>query len=338
MKNKKLTFSKKKIALCVLAVCLILFALISRTEKIESPDYGVSFNTLYADELNLDWKEVYDAMLGELGVKRVRLAAHWNMVEKENGKYSFEEMDYQVQEAAKRDVEVIFAVGKRLPRWPECHVPEWAQGLSKEEMEAEILEYIETFVKRYEKYDNITTWQVENEPFLGSFALEYCNNFDKEFLQKEIDLVRSLDSKNRPVMVTDSGELSTWRKPFNMGDTFGTTLYVYSFNGVMGAFRNPVLPSFYSFRTNLWRLLGSDTEPIIAELALEPWLDKPVVNESMEVLVDRMSPEKFETVIEFAKKTGMRTQYLWGAEWWYYMREQGNDWYWERGKELFTNR
>lgn len=338
MKKTKFKFSKKLVAACVLLIFIITYFSFAYARKVEEPDYGVSFNVVYAQELGLNWKEVYDVILDELGVRRLRLAAHWTMVEKERDQYSFEEMDYQVREAEKRGLDVIFAVGKRLPRWPECHIPDWAINLSQEEMEAEILQYIEIFVNRYKGYDSITTWQVENEPFLGVFALDHCRNFNKEFLQKEIDLVRSLDDRDRPIMVTDSGELSTWRKSFSMGDVFGTTLYVYSWNSFMGEFRNPFLPGFYSFRQHLWQFLGSDTEAIIAELALEPWLDKPVIHERTEVQIHRMSPEKFDTVIEFAKQTGMKTQYLWGAEWWYYMKLQGNDWYWERGKELFSDR
>lgn len=331
----KFHFSKKVIAaIVILALGIVYFAL-SFAWRIEEPEYGVSFNTVYAQELGLNWRTTYDVLLIDLGVKRLRLAAHWSMVEKERGTYSFTEMDYQIKEAAKHDATVVLALGKRLPRWPECHIPDWALNLSKEELEAEVLKYIEAFVNRYKSYDHITMWQVENEPFLGMFALEHCRNFDKEFLKKEIELVRSLDDKKRPIMVTDSGELSTWRKSFDMADVFGTTLYVYSWNSFMGEFRNPYLPGFYTFRMRLWQLLTSDNEAIIAELALEPWLDKPVIKEGTDVQIRRMSPEKFDKVIEFAKGTGMRTQYLWGAEWWYYMKLQGEEWYWERAKGLF---
>jgi hypothetical protein len=167
------------------------------------------------------------------------------------------------------------------------------------------------------------------------FAKSHCKDFDKEFLKKEIELVKMLDDKKRQILITDSGELSTWRKAFFLGDVFGTTMYVYSWNEFMGEFRNPFLPGFYSFRVNLLNLFGKNKEAIIAELALEPWLDKPVIKEQTDIQIKRMSPEKFDTVIEFAKNTGMKKQYLWGAEWWYYMKFQGEDWYWERAKELF---
>ncbi len=338
MHKKKFRFSKKMIAACALLALIAFYFAVSHARHVEEPVYGSSFNTVYAQELGLNWKEVYVAMLDDLGVRRLRLAAHWNMTEPERDAYSFEEMDFQVEEAAKRGATVIFAVGKRLPRWPECHIPDWALNLSKEEQEAEILQYIEDFVNRYKKYDHITMWQVENEPFLGSYALDHCRDFDSDFLDREIELVRSLDERDRPIMVTDSGELSAWHRSFDRADVFGTTMYLYAWNSVMGEFRNWwFTPGSYSFRENLWQLLTSDNEAIIAELALEPWLDKPVIREATDIQIRRMSPEKFDKVIEFAKKTGMETQYLWGAEWWYYMKLQGEEWYWERGKELFAD-
>lgn len=329
-------FSKKLIAFYILLFFILVYFAFSYSSKVTEPEYGVSFNTLYARELGLNWKEVYDAFFDELDVKKIRLAAHWTLVEPTQGKFNFNEMDYQVKKAQANNAQIIFAIGKRLPRWPECHIPDWALNLSKEEQEAQILKYIEATVNRYKSYDAITVWQVENEAFLSVFAKDHCFNFDQKFLEKEIELVRSLDEKKRPILITDSGELSTWRKAFSLGDMFGTTMYVYSWNNVIGEFRNPFLPGFYSFREHLWQFFIQDKPAIIAELALEPWLDKPIIKEKTSIQIERMSPEKFDTVIEFAKRTGMKTQYLWGAEWWYYMKLQKNDWYWNRAKELFS--
>ncbi len=327
--NKKI----KKIIIMI-SIILVAYFVISFRNIPEEVDYGVSFNTLYARELGLEWKDVYDAILDDLNVKKIRLAAHWDLVEPENGEYSFSEMDYQVNKATQNDVEIILAVGKRLPRWPECHIPYWAEDLNKDAQEKEILEYVETVVSRYKENKNIKIWQVENEPFLGIFAKEHCKDFDADFLDKEIELVRKLDS-SREILITDSGELSTWRNAYKRGDIFGNTLYVYAWNEWMGDFRSFVMPGFYSAKRNIWNAIYGEKEAIIAELALEPWLDKPVVEEDLDVQIHRMSPKKFDNVLEFSRKTGFKTQYLWGAEWWYYMDLQGNDWYWERGKEIF---
>lgn len=330
-------FTKKLILLYIFIFFAGFYIFLSRGSYIKNPEYGVSFNTVYARELGLNWKTVYDALFDELGVKRIRLAAHWNMIEPKKDEFNFSELDYQVKKADQADAEIILAIGKRLPRWPECHIPDWALNISKEEQEEAILKYIQTTVERYKDNEHIIVWQVENEAFLSVFAKDHCFNFSEDFLEKEINLVKGLDEKDRKILITDSGELSTWRKAYKFGDMFGTTMYVYSWNSVMGQFRNPFLPSFYTVRENFLGLFLGKKEVIIAELALEPWLNKPVIKERTDIQIERMSPEKFDTVIEFAKGTGMKTQYLWGAEWWYYMKLQGNDWYWERAKELFSN-
>lgn len=334
----KTYFQKKFLLLYFLIGLVALYVFLSRGSYVENPEYGISFNTLYAEELGLNWKTVYDAMFDELNLKKVRIAAHWTMVEPERDKFNFVELDYQVKKAQNSDAEIIFALGKRLPRWPECHVPDWALDLTQEEQEERILNYIKKIVARYEEYDAIKIWQVENEAFLSVFAKDHCFNFNENFLKTEIDLVKDLDMQDRPILITDSGELSTWRKAYQFGDMFGTTMYVYSWNSLFGEFRNPFLPSFYTVRENVLGLFFGKKEVIIAELALEPWLDKPIIKERTDIQIQRMSPEKFDTVIEFAKKTGMKTHYLWGAEWWYYMDLQGNSWYWDRAKELFGER
>jgi len=323
-----------KILLLVFVILWNIYYIVSFRNLPIVPEYGVSFNTLYARELGLNWKEVYDSIIDDLGVKKIRLAAHWDMIEPEEGKFNFEEIDYQVKKASDNNVEIILAVGKRLPRWPECHIPDWAQNLEKEDLEPRILKYIEVVVNRYKNNSNIKVWQVENEPFLGLFAKDHCKYFDRDFLDEEIQLVRDIDL-TRKILVTDSGELSTWRNAYKRGDVFGNTLYVYAWNEWMGEFRNFVLPGFYSAKRNIWNVIYGKKETIIAELSLEPWLDKPVVKEKMSVQIERMSQSKFENVLKFANETGFETQFLWGAEWWYYMKLQGYPWYWDRGTEIF---
>lgn len=328
---------RKFLNILLLIIVLGTFAYlgISYRKIPEKINYGVSFNTLYAKELGLNWQEVYDLIIDELKVEKIRLAAHWDLIEPENNEFNFKEIDYQVNKATKNDVEIILAVGKRLPRWPECHIPKWAENLDKDQTEKEILNYIEEVINRYKGNEKIKIWQVENEPFLSVFAKDYCTFFDKKFLDEEISFVKNLDS-SRPILITDSGELSTWAKAYKRGDIFGSTLYVYAWNKVMGDFRNFVLPGFYSAKRNVWNLIYGEKESILAEVALEPWLDKSVVKEKLEVQVHRMSPQKFENVLEFAKETGFETQYLWGAEWWYYMKLQGEPWYWNKGKQIFS--
>lgn len=294
----------------------------------------MSFNTLYANELGLDWKETYDAFLNDLGVRHLRLAAHWPMIEPKKDVYNFLELDYQLEQAEQSGAEVVLAVGRRLPRWPECHVPFWAKELTWDEQKQEIEEYITVVVERYKNNEAIKYWQVENEPYLEVFAYEHCGEFDEEFLVEEVALVKSLDS-SRSVLVTDSGNLGTWSGAYKNGDAFGTSVYVYFWNPELGQFKTVLPPWFYRVKTNLMSLLHGEKETFLIELSAEPWLLEPVTNVELDIQFERMDLEKFNNILTYAEGTRFSSQYLWGGEWWYWLKKQGNSEMWDRGKELF---
>jgi hypothetical protein len=322
------------IAVLLLFLALALYVL-ARKEVPQAITYGMSFNTMYAEELGLDWKETYDAIIDDLKVRHFRLAAHWPMIQPTADIYNFEELDYQVKRAEEVGATVVLAVGRRLPRWPECHVPEWAKTMTKDERDAAQIRYMETVVNRYKTSPAVTVWQVENEPFLSVFAFEHCGELDTNFLDKEIELVRSLDG-TRPILVTDSGNLGTWQGAYSRGDMFGTSVYVHFWNPELGQFRTFLPPWFYRVKDNLMEIFYGEKKTVLIELSAEPWLLEPVVDVPVETQFTRMNLEKFEDIITYAEATRYDTQYLWGAEWWYWLKLQDRPEMWERGQRLFS--
>jgi hypothetical protein len=322
------------IVVVVLVAVAVFF--LAQKPKPERITYGMSFNTMYAEELGLDWRETYDAILNDLQVRHLRLAAHWPMVEPTNGTYNFEELDYQIAGAERVGASVVLAVGRRLPRWPECHVPKWAQTMSEEERNKAQIAYMTEVINRYKDSPAVTVWQVENEPFLEVFAFEHCGKLDTNFLDKEIELVHSLDG-TRPVLVTDSGNLGTWQGAYSRGDMFGTSVYVHFWNPELGQFRTFLPPWFYRAKDKAMRLMYGDKKTVLIELSAEPWLLEPVVDVPVETQFTRMNLEKFEDILKYAEETRYDTQYLWGAEWWYWLLLQDRPEMWERGKRLFVN-
>lgn len=327
---------KKILIVCfgILLFLVLVVFLLARKDVPEKIQYGMSFNTMYAEELGLDWKETYDAILDELGVRHLRLAAHWPMTEPINDVYNFTELDYQVKKAQEVGADVVMAVGRRLPRWPECHVPEWAQELSQEERQQQTLEYATVVINRYKESSAIKYWQIENEPYLEVFAKEHCGEFDEAFFEREVAHFRSLDS-TRPFLITDSGNLGTWAGPYKHGDAFGTSVYVYFWNPELGQFKTILPPWFYRVKESIVSLIYGEKETMLIELSAEPWLLEPVTNVPIETQYSRMDLEKFNDILEYAKKTRYQKQYLWGAEWWYWLHKKGHTEMWERGKELF---
>jgi len=324
------------IALLVKVFILVLvIVFLAQKEVPQNITYGMSFNTMYAKELGLDWKETYDAILNDLGVRHLRLAAHWPMVEPQSGVYNFEELDYQIAKAEAVDAEVILAVGRRLPRWPECHIPEWATKLEADARNASQLEYMRQVVERYKNNSTVRYWQVENEPFLEVFAFEYCGRLDTEFLDKEISLVHELDP-TRQVIVTDSGNLGLWAGAYKRGDIFGTSVYVHFWNPDIGQFRTLIPPFVYRVKENVLGFIYGQKPTFLIELSAEPWLIAPIATVPIETQFTRMDLEKFEDILAYAKETRYERQYLWGAEWWYWLTKHGHEEMWERGKQLYN--
>ena len=312
----------------------LVVAFLAQKDVPEKITYGMSFNVMYARELGLDWQETYDAILGELGVRHLRLAAHWPMIEPENGTYNFSEMDYQIKAAEAVGAEVILAVGRRLPRWPECHVPEWVKTLPEAERDAKQIDYMTAVVERYKSSPAVKYWQVENEPFLEVFAFEHCGELSTDFLEREIALVKELDP-TRQILVTDSGNLGLWYGAYKRGDMFGTSVYVYFWNPELGQFRTVLPPFVYRVKENLLAFIYGDKPTFLIELSAEPWLVAPIATVPIETQFSRMDVEKFNDILAYARETRYDTQYLWGAEWWYWLKLQNHPEMWERGKQLY---
>jgi hypothetical protein len=117
---------------------------------------------------------------------------------------------------------------------------------------------------------------------------------------------------------------------------FGTSVYVYLWNEATGPITSILPPHGYMLKRTLMRILYGDKPSILIELSAEPWLDRPVPDVSLAQQFERMNPERFDSILEYAQKTRFDTQYLWGAEWWYWLKtQQDSPEMWERAKVLY---
>lgn len=66
------------IALGLLSVLFLIILNLPGEKKSVDMQYGVTFSTEYAESLSLDWREVYIALLDDLGVRHFRLNAYWS--------------------------------------------------------------------------------------------------------------------------------------------------------------------------------------------------------------------------------------------------------------------
>ena len=324
--------------LLILLIFLLLFTgyfFIGKTEPAKEITWGVNFSQKHAKNLGLDWKETYSALLDDLEAKNIKLATHWDLIEPREGEYYFQDLDWQITEAEKRGAKTLLVIGMKTPRWPECHIPEWAKNFRKEEQQERILNLIEKIVLRYQDSNSIWAWQIENEPF---FPFGECPWVDKKFLKKEIALVKSLDTLKRPVVISDSGEGSFWIQAAKLGDIVGTTMYEKVWVRQLGFYFNyPLPPTFYWRKTQIIKNLFNK-EVICVELQAEPWGPKLLYDSPISEQEKTMDLRQFQKNIEFAKKTGLKEFYLWGAEWWYWLGvKHGNYEIWEEAKKLFIS-
>lgn len=300
----------------------------------EYNDYklGITFSAYYTrDVLKLNVVDTYRALLDDLGARYVRIPVYWTDIEKEEGIFDFSLYDRLIALSRASGAKIVFVVGRKLPRWPECFVPEWARTLDENQQQEKILNMIETIIGRYKSETIIEAWQVENEPFFELFG--ECPDFDEGFYDRELALVRSLD--NRKIIITDSGELGWWFGAARRADIFGTTLYRSVWNKYFKHISYPLPPAFYAFKRSLTGIFFNPSEYWVMELQAEPFAPVPLPDYSIDRQLRLMNPKRLYNNISFSKATGFSRSYIWGVEWWYWLKTKGYSDMWDAGKELF---
>lgn len=326
----------KKTGLSIAALVIVLGILSLPTKSPDRPiTWGVTFSDKFAKLFDVPWKESYIALLDDLGARNLRLAAYWDESEATPGEYIFDDLDWMLGEATRRDAKVILAIGRKEPRWPECHVPTWALAKAKEAQNEKLLTFIRVTIDRYENHPAIAAWQIENEPFLG---FGECPPIDADFLDSEI---REAELRTtHPIIVTDSGEIGRWYSAAKRGDVFGTTMYRQIQKDGLGIFTYPIPPAFFRVKERLVRLLlwNFKKEFLVIELQGEPWMKKQLYETDPDVQRDLLSPEKLDEYMRYAVRAGFDTYYLWGTEWWYWLKVKHNDpRYWEYIKNMIQS-
>ncbi len=317
----------------ILLVILLFFGWINLPVKeISAPvKIGTTFSLRYAQDIGLDWRQAYVAMLDDLKIKYIRLPVYWDKVELSEGQYDFTDLDWQLEQAKQREAQVILAFGQKTPRWPECFIPQWI-GNNDAKRKERLLAFEKVIVERYKNnHPEIIRWQVENEPFLD-FGV--CPPIDPALVDSEVALVRSLDS-TKPIMLTDGGEATLWIAAAKRADIFGSTMYREVISPRFGYWKYPLGPNFFKAKRLLIKLFAHQNNAIVIELQGEPWVRGWTTSAPMETQLASMNAEKLADNVAFAKKTEMKEIYIWGVEWWYWLKtQQYNPTLWDQAKKI----
>ena len=263
---------------------------------------------------------------------------YWNDVEKVNDEFDFSNIKWQLDEAEKRNLNVILATGRKAPRYPECHEPLWwRESADKKLKEIELYEFIKKSIQELKSYNSIKIWQVENEPF---FPFGECEKSESRVIQDEVEIVRSLDA--RPILIQDSGEGGFWFPSYEMADYLGISMYRkiwYDFWKIFFGrfiyFQYPLAHWSYKIKADLFNVPYQNI--IVTELQSEPW--GPSINSKLsQIEKDKtMSRIDFLETINYAQKAGFKDIYFWGVEWWLWEKNvNNNSYFWDTGKALFN--
>lgn len=302
----------------------------------QKPQMGLSFSPRYTNQLGLDPRSTFTRVLTDLNVGSIRLPVYWDEVEGFPNDLNFSSVDYYLDQALTKNIQVILSLGYKQPRWPECFDPPWVKNLIRSERDLRILKLVKAEVEHFKNYQNIIAWQVENEPFLPFGNCDPTNQHTADRLKEEIQIVKQAD--NRPILLTDSGELGFWLQAQKSSDIFGTTVYRQVWNPIFGLFNYPFPPIFYKFKNDFTQTVTNHHHPvIISELQMEPWIkDSKLPSKSdLETQIKDFPASKLQENLNYAKETSFNQIYLWGVEWWYFMEKQNHPEYLKQAKKLF---
>lgn len=105
------------LGMLVLVLLFVFVSLLFGGSK--DQQYGATFSTHYAEELGIDWRDAYNAMLEDLDVNAVRIPIHWWRIQGNASDFDWSEIDYMMDRAEIAGADVTLVIGQKVVRWPE---------------------------------------------------------------------------------------------------------------------------------------------------------------------------------------------------------------------------
>lgn len=327
---RKLFWAIGILAVLIIIVCFYYYNAYMPAERV---GFGLTFSTSYAQYLGFDPKQMYLDILSDLKPKKLRLIAYWEDMEAERGEFDFRKMDELLIEADKQNLDVILAIGHKIPRWPECHHPDWYADLTLDEQHEALLNMLKNSVEHFKQFSSVKAWQIENEPYF-IFGLD-CPYIPEDLIEKEVMIVKQIDQ--RPIILTDSGERGSWIKTSRFADQVGITMYRAVYSAWFGYYKYPLPPLFYKIKAGHFQ--KQIKKPLVGiELQAEPWFIQAIDKTDLETQRALMNPKVFTANVDYARKVGIGDNYIWGVEWWYWLAKSKNDWgMWATAKDLLKH-
>lgn len=281
--------------------------------------FGVSFTAKQCQNFGVSPTDCLDWLIDSCGFKRFRLTSFWNEIEATPGEYDFTRLDEQIKQIEAGHGTISLCLGAKQPRWPETHWPDWAWKLSKPERTKALLQFLDIVVRRYKNHACIVSYQLENEALLH---FGERNEIDRSRLRAEFALVKKLDPFKPIIMTTSSSWGIPMRQPIPdiVGFSYYRVLYRADLKKYTTALHQPWIDRLRALAIRLiWR-----RHSFIHELQLEPWGPQNIWEMTVAEQNKSMSTKQIAESIQLAQKTALSPIDLWGGEWWYWRKQQGD--------------
>jgi hypothetical protein len=318
----------RRILLCLLALVLIVtgsmygiaqwYIASNRSQPLVM---GASFIPSYASYLGVDPQKTLDAMLG-IGIKHLRLVSYWNEIQPaDTSTYDYSQLDWQFRKAEAAGAKITLAIGLRQPRWPECHMPDWAMSQPVNVWQPKLERFIESTMLRYKSSPALDSYQLENEYFNRVFGM--CTNFDRSRLKQEYAVAKRSDPFH-PIIISRSNNGVGIPLYDPKPDEYGISIYKRVWDsGVTKRYLEYPFPAwYYGFLAGAQKI-NDGRNMVIHEMQAEAWAPngKSILDISLAEQNKSLDAKRFAGRFDFAKATGMRSFDMWGAEYWYYRKE-----------------
>ncbi len=84
-------------------------------------------------------------------------------------------------------------------------------------------------------------------------------------------------------------------------------------------------------------LFYPDKKIFVSELQEEPWANIPITQTTLEYQTNAFPLADMAENVSFSKEAGFDTIYLWGTEWWYYLKKQNHPEYLNKAIMIFND-
>lgn len=304
---------------------------------------GTTFDFEQAESFGINYKKALKRII-ELKLTPVRIGIKWSRVEGKKQRFNWKQYDEILHTLKRNRVETILQVGMKSPRWPEFFIPDWQSinTIKKEiyldnndSLKINLFNFIEKTINRYKSFKNISSLQIENEPFLKSGPNKW--RISDDFLYKELSFARK--TTDLPILLTAQGLPTTgllaeflkgrykYKKDLlKYSDTFGLNV----FPRIKG---ETLVHKKYIFKASklAWEYLHSwlkkttklEKALLITELQAEPWsphkwdFKDPYAHATC-------NPDMVKQYLRQVKAIGFEKVLIWGTEFHLKCEQEGN--------------